>query len=146
LKSNINLIIIDANFILLPFQFKIDYFTEIRNNLEGKLRFIVFQQVLNELEAKKKRQPQAIKFARVFNSGLVYLERNKKIHEVDFLKDVKKIDETTDEFLLRKLIKLKNKNHNVFLATNDSDLRKKAKNLGLSVIFLRQKKFLCFEF
>lgn len=145
MKSNINLIIIDANFILLPFQFKIDYFTEIRNNLDGKIRFIVFQQILNELEAKKKREPKAIKFARVLNSGLVFLERNKKIHEVDFLKDVKNIDETTDEFLLRKLIKLKNENNNVFLATNDSDLRKKAKNLGLSVIFLRQRKYLCFE-
>ncbi len=145
MKSNINLIIIDANFILLPFQFKIDYFTEIRQHLEGKLRFILFQQILNELEAKKKKEPQATKFVRILNSGLSYLERNKEIYEINLLKDVKDILETTDEFLLRKLIKLKSEYRNVFLATNDSALRNKAKNHGCGLIFLRQKKKLAIE-
>ena len=145
MKSNIKLIVIDANFILLPFQFKIDYFNEIRLLLEGKVRFILFQQILNELEAKKKREPKSTKFARILNSGLLYLEKNKESYEIDFLNKIKKNHETTDEFLLRKSIKLKKNYQNVFLATNDSELRRQAKKSNINVIFLRQKKYLSLE-
>ena len=34
---------------------------------------------------------------------------------------------------------------NIYLATNDSDLRKKAKYIGISIIFLRQKKYLTID-
>lgn len=145
MKSNSNLIIIDSNFILLPYQFNIDYLNEIRLNLEGKLKFIIFQQILDELEAKKKREHGATKFKRLLKSGLIYLEKNKANYDVDFLEDVKNSNETTDEFLLRKLIILKKEGKNVFLATNDSDLRKKAKKLSINVVFLRQKKYLSIE-
>ena len=57
-----NHIVIDANFILLPFQFKIDYLYEIDNNLEGRTIFILFKQILDELEAKRLREPNATKF------------------------------------------------------------------------------------
>ena len=78
MRSNFNLIVIDSNFILLPFQFKIDYLNEIRVNLEGKLKFIIFRQILKELDAKIKREPKATKFQRQFKSGLLYLEKKKK--------------------------------------------------------------------
>jgi rRNA-processing protein FCF1 len=42
-----NLIVIDANFILLPFQFKIDYLYEIDASLEGRTIFIVYKQILD---------------------------------------------------------------------------------------------------
>ncbi len=145
MKSNSNLIIIDSNFILLPYQFNIDYLNEIRLNLEGKLKFIIFQQILDELEAKKKREHSATKFKRLLKSGYNYLEQKKPNYDIDFLEDVKNSNETTDEFLLRKLIILKNEGKNVFLATNDSDLRKKAKKLSINVVFLRQKKYLSIE-
>ncbi|MHA2035403.1 MAG: type II toxin-antitoxin system VapC family toxin [Promethearchaeota archaeon] len=143
--SNLTLIIIDANFILLPFQFKIDYLYEIRANLDGTLKFIVFQQILNELEAKRKREPKATKFIRLLNSGLSYLEKNKERFEIEFIEDIKGIDETTDDFMLRKLTKLKENYQSVFLATNDSELRRRSKKLSINVIFLRQKKYLSFE-
>ena len=143
MKSNV--IILDANFILLPFQFKIDYLKEIRNNVEGKLKFIVYQQILNELEAKKKREPKSTKFTRLLSSGLSYLKNNKSIYAIDFVNNVKGENETTDDFLLRKLINLKGKYNSVFLATNDSELRKRSEKLSISVIFLRQKKYLSFE-
>jgi rRNA-processing protein FCF1 len=145
LKSIIKIVIIDSNFILLPFQFKIDYLDEIRTKLEGKLKFIVYQQIFDELEAKRKREPKATKFSRLLDSGLSYLERNKSNFEIDFLEDIKKIDELTDEFLLRMSLELKNKEHLIFLATNDSELRRKAKRSELNTIYLRQKKFLSIE-
>ena len=140
-----NLVVIDSNFILLPFQFKIDYLNEIRLNLDGKLKFIIFQQILDELEAKKRREYRATKFKRLFESGLIYLEKNKTNYDIDILDEIKTENETTDEFLLRKLVKLKHENQNVYLATNDSKLRNKSKKLSINVIFLRQKKYLSIE-
>jgi len=145
LKSNINLIVIDSNFILLPFQFKIDYLNEIRNNLEGNLKFVIFQQILYELEAKKKREPKSTKFIRLLNSGLLYLEKNKGKYEIDLVDDIKQENETTDDYLLRKTTKLREEFQTVFLATNDSELRRKARLSSINTIFLRQKKYLSIE-
>ena len=143
MKSNV--IILDANFILLPFQFKIDYLKEIRNNVEGKLKFIVYKQVLDELKAKEKRESRATKFKKLLSSGLLYLKNNEKIHVIDYVNDIKGENENTDDFLLRKVIDLKGTYKSVFLATNDSELRNRSKKLSISVIFLRQKKYLSFE-
>ena len=140
-----NLIIIDSNFILLPFQFKIDYLNEIRNNLEGDLKFIIFQQVLHELEAKRKREPKATQFIRLLDSGLSYVEKNKTEYDIATLKDIKKSTETTDEFLIQKSLELKEEGYNIFLATNDSELRRKARLSSINTIFLRQKKYLSIE-
>ena len=140
-----NLIIIDSNFILLPFQFKIDYLNEIRNNLEGNLKFVIFQQILNELEAKKKREPKSTKFIRLLNSGLLYLEKNKGKYEIDLVDDIKQENETTDDYLLRKTTELREEFQTVFLATNDSELRRKARLSSINTIFLRQRKYLSIE-
>ncbi|MFX0039203.1 MAG: PIN domain-containing protein [Promethearchaeota archaeon] len=140
-----NLVVIDSNFILLPFQFKIDYFDEIRLKIEGKIRFIIYQQILDELESKKKREPKTTNFTRFLESGLLYLEKNKQSYDVDILEDIKKENETTDEFLLRMLENLKRESQIIYLATNDSELRKKAKLNKINTIFLRQKKYLSIE-
>ena len=145
MRSNVNLIVIDSNFILLPFQFKVDYLNEIRLKLEGKLKFIIFRQILKELEAKKKRESKATKFQRQLKSGLLYIENNKDIFSIEFIDKFKDKDETTDDFLIRKIITLKDESRNIFLATNDSELRKRARELGLSTIFLRQKKYISIE-
>jgi len=145
LNSRVNLIVIDSNFILLPFQFKIDYFDEIRVNIEGKLRFIIFQQILDELESKRKKEPETSNFTRFFESGLLYLEKNEEKYNIQLLEDVKKKNETTDDFLLRMIKNLKKENINVYLATNDSELRKKAKDIKVNTIFLRQEKYLSIE-
>ena len=145
MKPNTNLIVIDSNFILLPFQFKIDYLNEIRNNLEGNLKFVIFQQILNELEAKKKRESKSTKFIRLLNSGLLYLENNKNKYNFDFVNDIKQEEETTDDYLIRKITQLKDRYQTVFLATNDSELRRKARLSSINTIFLRQKKYLSIE-
>jgi rRNA-processing protein FCF1 len=145
LKSKKNIVIIDSNFILLPFQFKIDYFDEIKFKIEGEIRFIIYQQIFNELEAKRKREQKTTNFNRFLKSGLSYLEKNKQKYVIDILEDIKKENETTDDFLLRMLKNLKTEHQNVFLATNDSDLRKKAKLININTIFLRQKKYLSID-
>jgi len=140
-----NCVIIDSNFILLPYQFKVDYLTEIRLNLEGKIKFLIFKQVLNELDAKKMRFSNATKFHQEYKSGLLYLDKNKTQFNIIHVDDVKKEVETTDDFLLMHSIRFKKKCNHVFLATNDSLLRRKALKAGVNVIFLRQRKYICFE-
>jgi len=145
LNSFINLIILDSNFILLPFQFKIDYFNEIRLNLEGKLRFIIYQQILDELDSKKRREPKRTNFIRLLENGLLYLNKNIEKYDIEIIDDVKNDVETTDDFLLRMSKELQNESQNLYLATNDSELRRKAKKLNIGTIFLRQKKYISIE-
>ena len=140
-----NLVIIDSNFILIPFQFKINYFNEIRENLEGKLKFVIFKQILDELKAKSRRESKSGKFQLQLNSGLNFIERNKEHFDIEIIKVIKDHSETTDDFLIRNLISLKIEAKHVFLATNDQELRKRAKKARINVIFLRQKKYLFFD-
>lgn len=137
-----NIVVIDSNFILLPYQFKIDYLNEIYLNLEGKTRFYVFKQNLNELEAKTRKEPHARKFHRQYKSGLSYLEKKESVYPIYFIDEIKENNETTDDFLLRWCIKFKKEFSHVFLATNDSELRKKAKKSKINIIYLRQKKLI----
>jgi rRNA-processing protein FCF1 len=140
-----NLIVIDANFILLPFQFKIDYLYDIYYNLGGRTVFILFKQILDELEAKRLREPNATKFIMNLKSGLSYLKDNDTKYNVVYNHLTKSNGETTDDFLIRKCRDLKGKEKKVFLASNDADLRRKARKIDVSTIFLRQKKFLSFD-
>jgi len=141
----LNIVILDANFILLPFQFKIDYLDEIRYKIEGKTTYIVYKQILDELEAKKKREPNATKFERHFRSGLSYLEKKEESFDIEHVDEVKSDQETTDDFLIRKAVELKEKNRHIFLATNDSDLRRKARKKMIKLIFLRQRRYIEIE-
>ncbi len=140
-----NLIVIDSNFILLPYQFKIDYLNDIYLNLEGKTRFYIFKQVLDELEAKKRRTPITSKFRRQFKFGMSYLKKNEIVYPIYFIDEIKKENETTDNFLLRRCIDFKTDYKRVFIATNDAQLRKKASKAKINLIFLRQKKYLSIE-
>jgi len=140
-----NLIVIDANFILLPFQFKIDYLYDIDSNLEGRTIFILFKQILDELEAERLREPNATKFIMNLKSGLSYLKDNDAKYNIVYNHLIKLNGETTDDFLIRKCKDLKGKEKRVFLASNDADLRRNARKIDVSTIFLRQKKFLAFD-
>lgn len=138
-------IVLDANFIFLPAQFKIDYLNEIEENMGTSSKFIVYQQILDELEAKKQRIKDSRKFEMNLDLGLRYLEQNLSRYQIEFKNESKRDKETTDEFLLRKCVELKKSQKNVYLATNDGELRKKAKKEGINVIFLRQESYLSIE-
>ena len=138
-------VIIDANFILLPFQFKIHYLEEIEQKVQRKVKFVVFKQVIDELEAKAKREQNSSKFLLLLNSSLTYLDKYKEMFSILQDPSIKAYDETSDSFLLRKCLELKNKDLLVYLATNDKELKKKAKQFKINIIFVRQKKIISVE-
>lgn len=144
-NKEINVVVLDSNFILLPYQFKIDYLNDIYLNLEGKTRFYIFKQSLDEIEAKIRREPKTRKLKRQYKGGMKYLDKNEKVYPIYFINEIKGENETTDEFLLKWCIEFKKEYRKVYLATNDSELRKKAKNSNVNIIFLRQKKYLVIE-
>ncbi len=130
------LIILDANFILIPSQFGIDYFEEIRDIIPGKLAYIVFKFIVDELNLKKEREYQKVKFQKQVELSLQIL-KSRNFYE---MRIERKKGETVDEFLIKACQKLLKNDFKVHLATNDSKLRSKAMKLGINVIYLRQKK------
>lgn len=137
-----NLVIIDANFILVPIQFKVDYLDEINFRLEGNTEFLVYKQVIDELEAKAQRferRQKSARFEAQLKAGKVYLEQNKEKYHIRCSDEIKNREETTDEFLLRKIITLKETYPHMYLATNDKYLKKRAKQHA-SLILIRQGK------
>jgi len=137
-----NVVIIDSNFVLLPIQFKINYIKEIRDKVEGPVKFMIYQQVLDELNYKKKKFENSTRFARELEAGLRYLKEINHVYDIEIVNEVKNKEESTDDFLIRKCLELKEKDKKIFLATNDIELRKKARDSGVNLIFLRQKKYL----
>jgi len=137
-----NIVVIDANFLFLPIQFKIDFLSEINYILVGKNYFLIYKQIFDELESKKKRLHEISKFGRELNFAKMYLESNKNNYNLVYINKIKQSSETTDRFLLDECLRLKKKNPNIFLATNDSQLRKEVSKANISNVYLRQKKYL----
>ncbi|MBY9003960.1 MAG: hypothetical protein KGD73_08315 [Candidatus Lokiarchaeota archaeon] len=137
-----NIVVIDANFLFLPIQFKIDYLSEINYVLVGKNYFLIYKQIFDELESKRKRLHEISKFGRELNFAKVYLESNKKNYNLIYIDKIKQGSETTDQFLLSECLRLNKKHPNIFLATNDSQLRREASKANIRNVCLRQKKYL----
>jgi rRNA-processing protein FCF1 len=118
----------DANFLMVPSQFKVDIFGEINRLLDVKYDFFVPDKVLAELKALTKKGGQKEKkMARI---GLE-LAKNMKVL------GVKGAD--TDEAIISMVDK------DTVVCTNDKLLREKIRERGGKVIFLRQRKFLELE-
>ena len=98
-KKDDNIVVFDSNFILLPYQFKIDYLNDIYLNLEGKTRFYIFKQSLDEIEAKIRRDPKTRKLKRQYKGGMAYFDKNEKIYPLYFIQEILEKNETADEFL-----------------------------------------------
>ena len=158
-----NAVVLDSNFILLPF----DYINEIFLVLEGKTRFLIFKQSLTELETgearldpkpktfrkknipelsyldkidiRTKAKPKIQKIRRQYRKAMKYLEKNEKIYPIYFVDDVKKNNETTDDFLLAWCKNFNREYKNVYLATCNTDLIQQAKNSRIHLIYLIEK-------
>ncbi len=117
-------VVLDTNFIILPFTKKIDIYEEIKTLIPGEKEIITTDYVVEEIIKTQKNHKVIIEL----------LKRNASIIETK----EKPVDNDTA------LIELCKK-ETAIIATNDSDLRKKAKKAGIKTIFLRQGKTLRVE-
>jgi rRNA-processing protein FCF1 len=114
---------------MIPFQFNIDIIDELEKTLPS-FRLIVPSFVIDELIGLKKNKKVKIRV----NAGVAI-----KIADSPKIK-IKKIHldkyESVDDALLR-ISKV--------LATNDKELREKARKKGITIIYLRQKRYLAID-
>ena len=122
-------VVIDTNFFMVPFQFNVDIITELEKLLPSyKLTTPSF--VINELKGLKRNKNTKIRL----NANLALKLANSSKVEI---KDISLLEnETVDDALLRV---------SEVLATNDIELKKRAKDRGITVAYLRQKKYIAVE-
>ena len=122
-------VVIDTNFFMVPFQFNVDIITELENLLPSyKLTTPSF--VINELKGLKKNNKGKIRL----NANLALKLANSSKVEI---KDISLLEnETVDDALLRV---------SEVLATNDIELKNRAKDKGITVAYLRQKRYIAVE-
>ena len=127
------LVIPDTNFLLIPGQFGVDIIGELNRILDVKFEIVVPNIVLDELniiERKAKgKDLMAVRMAKKLT------ERFKVIEVGKF--GEKATDEQIYEFAVR--------TPNVIICTNDKLLKKKLREKGIPVVYLRQKKILELE-
>ena len=122
-------VVIDTNFFMVPFQFNVDIITELENLLPSyKITTPSF--VINELKGLKKNNKGKTRL----NANLALKLANSSKIEI---KDISLLEnETVDDALLRV---------SEVLATNDIELKNRAKDKGITVVYLRQKKYIAVE-
>ena len=122
-------VVIDTNFFMVPFQFNVDIITELEKILPSyKLTTPSF--VINELKGLKRNNKGKIRL----NANLALKLANSSKVEI---KDISLLEnETVDDALLRV---------SEVLATNDIELKNRAKDKGITVVYLRQKKYIAVE-
>ena len=122
-------VVIDTNFFMVPFQFNVDIITELEKLLPSyKLTTPSF--VINELKGLKRNSKGKVRL----NANLALKLANSSKIEI---KDISLLEnETVDDALLRV---------SEVLATNDIELKNRAKDKGITVAYLRQKKYIAIE-
>ena len=125
-------VIVDTNFFFVALQFNVDFFIELEKLLNRRFQPILLSSTQQELErlaesSSTKKEKQA-KFA---------LKLAEKCH---FVAVERILEETYDDVIFRVAADWKSP-----VATNDRELRKRLRKIGLPVIFLRQKRRLVLE-
>ena len=122
-------VVIDTNFFMVPFQFNVDIISELEKLLPSyKLTTPSF--VINELKGLKKNNKGKTRL----NANLALKLANSSKIEI---KDISLLEnETVDDALLRV---------SEVLATNDIELKNRAKDKGITVAYLRQKRYIAVE-
>jgi rRNA-processing protein FCF1 len=119
-------VILDANFLFVPLQFKIDVFEGITQLLNQKFEPILLSSTRRELQRMADvGSPQLRKQA------VVALKLAEKCTVIDVKK---RAEETDDDVILRIASEWKSA-----VATNDRELRKRLRDRNVPVIFLRGK-------
>jgi rRNA-processing protein FCF1 len=118
-------VILDSNFLMIPFQFNLDVFQEIEFLLQKKVDFIVPSAVKSELTALSTRGGEGAAEA----SLALQLASRCRVVEVTL-----ETHETVDDAIVKASQKL-----GAVVATNDIELKNRLKLLKVPVVYLRDK-------
>ena len=122
-------VVIDTNFFMVPFQFNVDVIDELEKLLPS-YNLTTPSFVINELKGLKNNNKGK---TRLYANLALKLANSSKVE----IKDISLLEnETVDDALLRV---------SEVLATNDIELKNRAKNKGITIVYLRQKKYIAVE-
>lgn len=124
-------VILDSNFLMIPFQFHIDIFQEIEYLLQKKVDFIVPSAVKQELTSISARGGEGSSEA----SLALQLASRCRVVEVSLHPE-----ETVDDAIVKAAQKL-----SAVVATNDIELKKKLRDMRIPVVIMRDKSKLEIE-
>jgi len=124
-------VILDSNFLFIPFQFQIDILKELENLL-GKSELVVLSTTLDELRNLAREESEKTR-----RQASLALKLAEKCAIVSVGKDPA---ETYDDVILRKA-----KEWICPVATNDRNLRKRLRREAIPTIYVRQRKKLELE-
>ena len=120
-------IIIDTNFLMLPYKLRIDIFSEFSRIRNFNYTLHIFEQSINELRNIIEKQSGIDKKSAQFALKLIKLKN---------INVIKSSQEDVDSLILNNIDK------DAVIATLDIGLKKELLKKGASVIILRQKKYL----
>jgi len=125
-------ILLDANFLFIPSQFQIDIFDELMKLLNQRFESVILSPTYKELQKiAEKGSPKIRRHA----SLALKLAEKCRIVEVE-----QRFEETHDDVIVRVAAEWR-----CPVATNDRVLRKRLRDINVSVIYLRQRSHLEME-
>ena len=127
--SSIKEIVIDTNFFMIPFQFNVDVIAELKK-IAPSYKLTTTNFVIDELVGLSSNKNST---NRNLAKLALKLAKSSNIFKLD---ESLKMNESVDDALIR-LSKI--------LATNDKGLKKRARDNGVTVIYLRQKRYLAID-
>jgi rRNA-processing protein FCF1 len=122
-------IILDSNFLLVPFQFGVNIFEAIEDLLDRNIEFIVLPQILEEVKRIADGMDDDSRGARL---ALKLIGERCKVLDLEGIEGL-----DVDESIVRAAVKL-----GAAVATNDRELRRKLRSKGIPTIFLRERSHL----
>ena len=123
-------ILCDTNFLLIPIRFGVDVFTVADETLNDIASFYVSSRVIDEINLLKRDAKPG------FEKELLFALKMAEHCEI--------ISDDSETPVDDSLIQLAKENGMV-IGTSDSGLRKKARNEGVKVLYLRQRRYLVLD-
>jgi rRNA-processing protein FCF1 len=125
-------VILDANFFFIPIQFNLDIFEELAKLLKKRYEPIVLSSTKKELQGLA--ESTSTKITKQALTAINLLDK------CCFVPVEKSSTETYDDVIVRVATESK-----IPVATNDRNLRKRLRQLGVAVIYMRQKQRLALD-
>ena len=123
-------ILCDTNFLLIPIRFGVDVFSVADEALNDIASFYVSSRVIDEINLLKRDAKPG------FEKELLFALKMAEQCEI--------IDDASEAPVDDSLIQLAKEN-SLVIGTSDSGLRKKARNEGVKVLYLRQRRYLVLD-
>lgn len=129
---NMKKVILDTNFLLIPGEFKIDIFTEIRCLVDFSYKFFIIDKTIDELNKIIEDEKSKVKDRENAKIALELI----KLKEIGKIKSDKRY---VDDAIVKK------SDEDTVVATSDKELKRRLKKKGIKIIFLKKKQFLALE-